>query len=38
MDFKLVSKYAPSGDQPQAIAKLCEGFEDGLKDTCCSAL
>lgn len=32
MDFKLVSKYAPSGDQPQAIDKLAEGFSDGLKN------
>lgn len=32
MDFKLVSKYAPSGDQPQAIEKLAEGFSDGLKN------
>ena len=32
MDFKLVSKYSPSGDQPQAIDKLVEGFQDGLKD------
>ena len=32
MDFKLESKYKPSGDQPQAIDKLVEGFEDGLKD------
>jgi len=32
MDFKLVSKYFPSGDQPQAIDKLVEGFSDGLKE------
>ena len=32
MEFDLVSKYAPSGDQPQAIEKLVEGFEDGLKE------
>ena len=32
MDFKLVSKYSPSGDQPQAIEKLTEGFIDGLKN------
>ena len=30
--FKLVSKYKPSGDQPQAIEKLVEGLNDGLKD------
>ncbi len=28
--FKLTSKYSPSGDQPQAIEKLMEGIEDGL--------
>jgi len=28
--FQLVSPYQPSGDQPQAIAKLSEGFEAGL--------
>ena len=28
--FQLVSSYKPSGDQPQAIAALCEGLEDGL--------
>jgi len=30
--FKLVSKYKPSGDQPEAIEKLVDGLEDGLKD------
>ena len=30
--FELVSKYKPSGDQPQAIEKLIEGINDGLKD------
>ncbi len=30
--FKLISKYKPAGDQPQAIEKLVEGIEDGLKD------
>ena len=29
--FKLVSKYNPSGDQPQAIEKLVEGLDKGLK-------
>ncbi|NUR23769.1 excinuclease ABC subunit UvrB [Frateuria sp.] len=28
--FELASPYQPSGDQPQAIAKLSEGFEAGL--------
>ena len=30
--FELKSKYKPAGDQPQAIEKLVEGLEDGLKD------
>lgn len=30
--FKLVSKYKPSGDQPQAIKKLVEGINNGAKD------
>ncbi len=29
--FKLHSEYAPTGDQPQAIAKLTEGLEKGMK-------
>jgi len=29
-DFELVSKYKPTGDQPQAIDKLVEGLSDGL--------
>ena len=29
MDFKLVSEYKPTGDQPQAIEKLVKGFEEG---------
>ncbi len=28
--FQLVSPYQPAGDQPQAIAKLIDGFESGL--------
>ena len=28
--FKLVSPYKPTGDQPEAIAKLTEGFEKGI--------
>ena len=31
-DFQVVSEYQPSGDQPQAIAKLAEGIENGLKE------
>lgn len=30
--FKLVSKYKPSGDQPQAIDSLVKGIEEGKKD------
>lgn len=29
--FKLYSHFAPTGDQPQAIEKLVEGLNDGLK-------
>lgn len=29
MDFKLVSEYVPTGDQPQAIKQLTEGIERG---------
>ena len=31
MDFKLVSDYAPTGDQPQAIAQLVESIESGAR-------
>ena len=31
MDFKLVSNYVPTGDQPEAIAQLTEGIERGDK-------
>ena len=27
--FKLVSEYKPTGDQPEAIKKLVEGFKEG---------
>ncbi len=30
-NFKLKSKYKPTGDQPQAIEKLVEGIQDGLR-------
>ncbi|MCM1545797.1 MAG: excinuclease ABC subunit UvrB [Clostridiales bacterium] len=30
-EFKLHSKYEPTGDQPQAIEKLVEGVEDGIR-------
>lgn len=29
--FELISKYQPSGDQPQAIEALCDGIENGEK-------
>ena len=31
MAFNLVSKYKPSGDQPQAIKKIVDAFNDGQK-------
>ena len=31
-EFKLVSEYTPSGDQPEAIATLAQGIEDGLRE------
>lgn len=31
MDFKLVSKYKPTGDQPEAIDRLVKGLQDGKK-------
>ena len=30
--FKLQSKYSPAGDQPQAIEKLVNGLEKGMRD------
>ena len=30
-EFKLISGYKPTGDQPMAIEKLAEGINDGLK-------
>ncbi|MDE5568307.1 MAG: excinuclease ABC subunit UvrB [Muribaculaceae bacterium] len=30
MEFKLHSQYKPTGDQPQAIAQLAEGVNDGI--------
>ncbi len=29
MDFKIESAYKPTGDQPQAIAELCDGLKNG---------
>ncbi|MCH2126485.1 MAG: excinuclease ABC subunit UvrB [Pirellulaceae bacterium] len=31
MEFQLVSEFAPAGDQPQAIEKLCDGLGKGKK-------
>jgi excinuclease ABC subunit B len=31
MDFQLHSEYAPTGDQPQAIRELVQGFREGKK-------
>ena len=31
MDFKVISNYTPSGDQPTAIQKLAEGLKRGEK-------
>lgn len=31
MEFKLHSKFKPTGDQPQAIAQLTEGVLDGIR-------
>ncbi len=33
MDFKLVSEYAPTGDQPEAIAQLLESIRSGSHHT-----
>ncbi len=30
--FEIVSEFEPAGDQPQAIAELCKGIENGDKD------
>ncbi len=30
--FELVSEYKPAGDQPEAIAELCHGLDEGAKD------
>ena len=32
MDFKIHSKFQPTGDQPQAIQKIVENLEDGITD------
>ncbi len=30
--FELVSQYKPTGDQPEAIAKLTDGIKNGIKE------
>ena len=30
MNFKLVSEYVPTGDQPEAIKQLVDGLRNGL--------
>ena len=30
MDFKLISDFQPTGDQPEAIAQLVEGLNKGV--------
>ena len=35
MDFKLTSKYKPTGDQPEAIRELTEGIKRGDKSQVC---
>jgi len=32
LEFKIHSKFKPTGDQPQAIKKLVEGLNDGLRE------
>lgn len=32
MEFELISKYKPAGDQVTAISQLSQGFKDGLKE------
>ena len=34
MKFELVSKYAPTGDQPAAIKQLTKGLKEGIKEQC----
>ena len=31
MEFKLVSEFKPTGDQPQAISQLISGVQSGVK-------
>lgn len=36
MNFKLTSEYMPTGDQPEAIAELVKGVNEGLPTRRCS--
>ena len=36
--FELVSEYKPTGDQPQAIANLVKGFQEGNQCVFCQVL
>src|SRR3954471_19095638 len=31
-DFQVVSEFDPTGDQPQAISKLVDGIQEGLRE------
>lgn len=31
MDFQLISKFQPTGDQPEAIDQIVKGFQEGMK-------
>ena len=35
MDFEVISKYTPSGDQPTAIDQLAKGLKQGYKYQTC---
>ena len=30
MKFKIISSFKPTGDQPEAIDQICEGFKSNL--------
>ena len=32
MDFELVSEYKPTGDQPEAIKQIVDGFNNGIEE------
>lgn len=37
MDFKISSKFQPTGDQPEAIRQLTDGVMNGERAKCCLA-